>query len=96
MFSAGFAEMGPQGEAAQRAFAAKARAAGICVLGPNCLGFMNVARSVYATFSPVVSTGLVKPGTVGIVSQSGAFGAYALCHGARARRRPFGMGHHRQ
>jgi len=77
MFSAGFAESGAEGGAAQRALAAKARAAGIRLLGPNCLGFMNVARGVYATFSPVVSTGLVKSGKVGIVSQSGAFGAYA-------------------
>lgn len=88
MFSAGFAESGTEGGAAQRALAAKARAAGIRLLGPNCLGFMNVARGVYATFSPVVSTGLVKPGKVGIVSQSGAFGAYAY---AMARERDVGL-----
>src|SRR3546814_10030757 len=70
LFSAGFAEPGEQGVAAPRAFADKARAAGIRVLGPNCMGFMNVAQSVYATFSPVVSPGLVKPGRVGLVSQS--------------------------
>ncbi|WP_417220683.1 CoA-binding protein, partial [Achromobacter spanius] len=45
MFSAGFAEMGKEGEQAQAAFAARAKAAGIRVLGPNCLGFMNVARA---------------------------------------------------
>ncbi|MGP1613555.1 MAG: acetate--CoA ligase family protein, partial [Pollutimonas bauzanensis] len=88
MFSAGFAEMGREGEKAQRKFADKARAAGIRVLGPNCLGFMNVALSVYATFSPVVSTGLAKSGKVGIVSQSGAFGAYAY---AMARQRDVGL-----
>lgn len=88
MFSAGFAESGAEGSAAQQALAAKARAAGIRLLGPNCLGFMNVARGVYATFSPVVSTGLVKPGKVGIVSQSGAFGAYAY---AMARERDVGL-----
>lgn len=88
MFSAGFAEMGPQGEQAQREFAGRARAAGIRVLGPNCLGFMNVARSVFATFSPVVSTGLIESGKVGIVSQSGAFGAYAY---AMARERGIGL-----
>ncbi|MCW5694276.1 MAG: acetate--CoA ligase family protein [Pseudolabrys sp.] len=88
MFSAGFAESGGAGGAAQQALAAKARAAGIRLLGPNCLGFMNVARGVYATFSPVVSTGLVKPGKVGIVSQSGAFGAYAY---AMARERDVGL-----
>jgi acyl-CoA synthetase (NDP forming) len=88
MFSAGFAETGQEGEQRQHQFAERARAAGIRVLGPNCLGFMNVARSVYATFSPVVSTGLAKPGKVGIVSQSGAFGAYAY---AMARERDVGL-----
>lgn len=88
MFSAGFAESGAEGGAAQQTLAAKARAAGIRLLGPNCLGFMNVAQGVYATFSPVVSTGLVKPGRVGIVSQSGAFGAYAY---AMARERDVGL-----
>jgi acyl-CoA synthetase (NDP forming) len=88
MFSAGFAETGEEGEKGQRKFAERARAAGIRVLGPNCLGFMNVARSVYATFSPVVSIGLAKPGKVGIVSQSGAFGAYAY---AMARERGVGL-----
>ncbi|CAM3732775.1 acetate--CoA ligase family protein [Bordetella tumulicola] len=88
MFSAGFAELGEQGVVAQRGFAEKANAAGIRVLGPNCLGFMNVAQSVYATFSPVVSTGLVKAGHIGLVSQSGAFGAYAY---AMARERGVGL-----
>ncbi|ARP80145.1 hypothetical protein CAL12_04420 [Bordetella genomosp. 8] len=88
MFSAGFAEMGKQGEQAQAEFAARANAAGIRVLGPNCLGFMNVARAVYATFSPVVGTGSNTPGHVGIVSQSGAFGAYAY---AMARERGLGL-----
>ncbi|MBO9352952.1 DUF1254 domain-containing protein [Bordetella petrii] len=88
MFSAGYAEIGAQGEIAQRAFAEKARAAGIRLLGPNCLGFMNVARSVYATFSPVLSTGLARAGKVGLVSQSGAFGAYAY---AMARQRDVGL-----
>ncbi|WP_332888381.1 acetate--CoA ligase family protein [Candidimonas nitroreducens] len=88
VFSAGFAEMGQQGAQAQRRYADTAAAAGIRVLGPNCLGFMNIARSVYATFSPVVSTGLTRPGKVGIVSQSGAFGAYAY---AMARQRNVGL-----
>jgi acyl-CoA synthetase (NDP forming) len=77
MFSAGFAEIGGEGVQAQERLAAAARAAGIRLLGPNCLGFMNASMGVYATFSPVVSLGLARPGPVGIASQSGAFGAYA-------------------
>ncbi len=88
VFTAGFAEVGPQGADAQRRLVARARAAGIRVLGPNCLGFMNGSRGVYATFSPVVSTGLAPAGAVGIVSQSGAFGAYAY---GMARERNVGL-----
>lgn len=88
MFSAGFAEAGAEGGQAQQRFAARARAAGIRVLGPNCLGFMHVRNAVFATFSPVVATGTVQPGSVGIVSQSGAFGAYAY---AMARERGVGL-----
>lgn len=88
MFTAGFAEIGGDGERAQRRLAQRARQAGIRVLGPNCLGFMNASAGVYATFSPVVSTGLAKPGAVGIVSQSGAFAAYAY---GMARERDVGL-----
>ena len=77
LFSAGFAEIDAEGEQTQRCIVAKARSAGIRMLGPNCLGFMNIRNSVYATFSPVVATEAVSAGSVGIVSQSGAFGAYA-------------------
>ncbi|MFC7516723.1 acetate--CoA ligase family protein [Herbaspirillum sp. GCM10030257] len=88
MFSAGFAETGAEGRAAQQRLLAKANAAGIRMIGPNCLGFMNIARNVYATFSPVVFSGRAKSGTIGIVSQSGAFGAYAY---AMARERGLGL-----
>lgn len=88
IFSAGFAEVGTEGQAAQRRVMALARRHGIRVLGPNCLGFMNAAASVYATFSPVVSTGLAPQGSVGIVTQSGAFGAYAY---GMARERNVGL-----
>jgi acyl-CoA synthetase (NDP forming) len=88
MFSAGFAETGAEGLAAQQRLLAKANAAGIRMIGPNCLGFMNIARSVYATFSPVLFSGRANAGTIGIVSQSGAFGAYAY---AMARERGLGL-----
>lgn len=88
MFSAGFAETGETGRAAQQRLLDKAKAANIRMIGPNCLGFMNVARSVYATFSPVVFSGRAAAGAIGIVSQSGAFGAYAY---AMARERGLGL-----
>ncbi len=88
LFSSGYAEIGPQGAGNQNRLAGLARQAGIALLGPNCLGFMNIHQSVYATFSPAPGVGLVKPGSIGLVSQSGAFGAYAY---ALARERGLGM-----
>lgn len=88
VFSAGFAEIGGEGEAAQRRLTGKARAAGLRVVGPNCLGVMNVRRNMYATFGPAPSHGLAKAGPIGLVSQSGAFGAYAY---SLARDRGIGL-----
>lgn len=88
LFSSGFAEVGDAGAAAQARLGDKARAAGVRLIGPNCLGFMNVARNVYATFSPAPNVGRVAPGRIGLVSQSGAFGAYAY---AMARERGVGL-----
>ncbi|WP_418129698.1 acetate--CoA ligase family protein [Variovorax sp. 375MFSha3.1] len=84
LFSSGFAETGAEGAAAQARLGDKARAAGVRLIGPNCLGFMNIARHVYATFSPAPGVGRVAAGRIGLVSQSGAFGAYAYSM-ARAR-----------
>lgn len=77
LFTSGYAEVGEDGLQAQQALAGKARAAGVRLLGPNCLGFMQIRSGVYATFSPALKAGLVRPGSIGLVSQSGAFGAYA-------------------
>lgn len=88
LFSAGYAEIGAAGEAAQRRLTAKVQAAGMRVIGPNCLGIMNLRRGVYATFSPAPGIGLARPGSIGLVSQSGAFGAYAY---SLARDRGIGL-----
>lgn len=84
LFSSGFAEVGEEGRRAQEALGERAVQAGIRLIGPNCLGYMNVASKVYATFSPAPGVGLVQAGRIGLVSQSGAFGAYAYSM-ARAR-----------
>lgn len=88
LFTSGFAEVSDVGAQAQARLRATARAAGIRLLGPNCLGFMNLRSSVYATFCPVPHGGLVRQGNIGLVSQSGAFGGYAY---ALARERDIGF-----
>ena len=53
MISAGFAEVGPEGEALSAATVRTARRFGIRLLGPNCLGVINTDPGVrlHATFA---------------------------------------------
>nr|WP_246327145.1 acetate--CoA ligase family protein [Burkholderia guangdongensis] len=90
LFTAGFAETGDAGRVLQRDVARRVEEAGITLLGPNCLGLMNLRDNVYATFSPVALAGVPPVGNVALVSQSGAFGAYAF---ALARESGLGVSH---
>jgi acetate---CoA ligase (ADP-forming) len=76
MFTAGFAEMDADGAAAQETMVATARAAGMRILGPNCLGVFDARRSYYATFSSSFDSGWPVLGRIGIASQSGAYGTH--------------------
>jgi acetate---CoA ligase (ADP-forming) len=76
MFTAGFAEMDDAGAAKQDQMVATARAAGMRILGPNCLGVFDARRSYYATFSSSFDSGWPVPGRIGIASQSGAYGTH--------------------
>ena len=76
MFTAGFAEMDEAGEAVQKKMVADARAYGMRILGPNCLGVFDARRAYYATFSSSFDSGWPVPGRIGIASQSGAYGTH--------------------
>lgn len=84
--SAGFAEAGPAGVAAQRDLTRAAHVAGLRVVGPNCLGLANTDERVRlnATLAPR----LPAAGRVGFFSQSGALGVALL---AQADRRGLGL-----
>ncbi|PHK94346.1 CoA-binding protein [Pseudoroseomonas rhizosphaerae] len=78
VFSAGFAEVDEAGRQAQDSLVALARRHGMRLMGPNCMGTINVRRRLIASFTYIVSGNWPKPGGVSIVSQSGAFGSYCL------------------
>jgi acyl-CoA synthetase (NDP forming) len=74
ILASGFAEAGTAGQARQAALTAQAARHRIRLLGPNTLGFMNVAQR-----TPLWTARMPAPllaGHVGIVSQSGAMGGY--------------------
>ncbi|MCZ2805020.1 GNAT family N-acetyltransferase [Modestobacter sp. VKM Ac-2983] len=82
VISGGFGETGPEGRAAERALVASARASGMRVVGPNCLGIVNTDPAVRLNAS--LAPDVPGRGRVGFFAQSGALGV-ALLERARAR-----------
>jgi acetyl coenzyme A synthetase (ADP forming)-like protein len=81
VLSPGFGETGPEGAALQRQLVAACRDAGMRLVGPNCMGVINLEPDVRlnATFSP----SLPIVGRVGFLSQSGALGLVIIEHANR-------------
>lgn len=72
IYSAGFAEIGPEGRAMQEAFTETARRGGLRLIGPNCLGLVNVTDGVPITNNAAVEAEDIKAGSIGVASQSGS------------------------
>jgi len=68
IISAGFKETGPEGVVLEQKILAEARAGGMRIVGPNCLGVMMPNTGLNATFA----TTIARRGNVGFLSQSGA------------------------
>lgn len=86
IYASGYGETGkPDRTAMQERLCAIAREADMRILGPNCMGYVNSALSINASFT---STDTVlrppRPHAIGLVSQSGAVGfglLQAMKHG---------------
>ena len=83
MFTAGFAEIGPEGRAMQERIIDIAQGGGIRLCGPNCLGLFNMRIGHTPTFSSFLEEGPTPAGPLGMVTQSGAFGTHLLALTAR-------------
>ncbi len=80
IFGAGFAEIGAEGKARQDEVVAVARAGGMRILGPNCMGVVNAGAQVYSTFASAYEGGPPAPGGVAVATQSGGYGGYLMRH----------------
>lgn len=72
IFSAGFAEAGEEGLAAQRELARIAADTGMIVEGPNCLGMCNFVDGIPLTFVEIPPARRDGRADVALISQSGA------------------------
>ena len=88
LFTAGFAELGEEGAKRQREIVAKARAAGLRLLGPNCRGLINVHDRIPLTVNAVIENEELVPGPLSLVSQSGSMTGSIL---SRAQARGLGF-----
>lgn len=76
VISAGFAEASEEGRRLEQRIVQKIRAAGVRMVGPNCMGMVNTDPAVRlnTTFTPIWP----PEGNIGILSQSGALGLTIL------------------
>ncbi|TRZ69739.1 MAG: CoA-binding protein, partial [Bacteroidetes bacterium] len=74
--TAGFKEMGAEGQALENDFLARAKHYGIRIFGPNCQGIINSdpALRAYCNFTFTFP----DPGYISIVAQSGGVGAVIM------------------
>ncbi|HET9663782.1 MAG TPA: CoA-binding protein, partial [Burkholderiales bacterium] len=73
ILSAGFREIGESGTALEQQLKSAARESGVRVVGPNCIGMMNLMDRVYCGFGAGFANPDLKAGPVAFVSQSGGF-----------------------
>ena len=87
-WAAGFAEVGGDGVARQASLAAYCKDTGFLLCGPNCVGILNTANGLTASFTSMLTDRKrMIPGVVSMVSQSG--GIAVMAH---ARAEEFGLG----
>jgi len=83
VFSAGFAELGDEGQRRQAELIRLGHESGMRVLGPNCLGAFSVHSGAFLTFSGVFDDVVGTKGRFGLVSQSGGYAGEVLKHAGR-------------
>ena len=70
----GFRESGEEGAALERTMLDTARKGRVRVVGPNCLGLVNVHSRAYACFGSLTRPPTLEPGGVSVLLQSASFG----------------------
>lgn len=92
ILSSGFAEVGSGGRKFQEDMCRAGQAGGVRLLGPNCIGVVNLLDDRALSFASGLGEweGALSGGPVALITQSGAFGNLMMSVG---RRRGIGFGH---
>jgi acyl-CoA synthetase (NDP forming) len=81
IYSDGFAETGEEGRQLQERLVAVARAGGVRLTGPNCMGTINTHMPCALSINAVLDIERLLPGRIGLVSQSGSVMGALLSRG---------------
>ena len=73
VISAGFAEANPEGEKLQKELSRLAKAAGVPLVGPNCMGLWSSPVNLNLAFEEAPHRG-----SIAFISQSGTLGNYLM------------------
>ncbi len=74
VLAGGFGETGDAGKRLQAQLVATARAANVRVVGPNCLGIINLKDGARIGFGGTARLRTLEPGPMAMVTQSGGYG----------------------
>ncbi len=74
IYGGGFRETSETGRKHEADLVAAAHAGGIRLIGPNCLGILNIPDRIYCGMGPMLREPFLRAGNVSLVSQSGGFG----------------------
>ena len=81
IYSDGFAETGEEGRKLQERLVATARAGGMRLTGPNCMGMINTHMPCALSINAVLDIDRLIKGSIGVVSQSGSVMGALLSRG---------------
>lgn len=74
VLASGFSEVGEAGKSLQAQLVETARKANVRMVGPNCLGILNLKDNARIGFGGTSQLETLKPGPMAMVTQSGGFG----------------------
>jgi acetate---CoA ligase (ADP-forming) len=81
IYSDGFAETGAEGRRKQQRLLEIARAGGVRLVGPNCIGIFSIQPPCALSVVAVLEMARIKPGPLAVVSQSGSMTGALLSRG---------------
>ena len=81
IYTDGFAEVGAEGRAMQEELQQIAKAGGVRLIGPNCIGLFSSQTHLALSVNAVLEYSDIKPGSIAVVSQSGSMTGGLLSRG---------------